>query len=386
MRARLVGFWLGVAVGAGVLGVGCNQVNHAGPPSDDGSPTDGAVADTAPADAASDSHDAASDGHSATVDTVLRSGNAAVSKDASGHWVLWDLAGRRAIASGDLPACDDGKQACPVFELGLVGDTLAVLGASEIELRTASTGALRATVPAASHAGLAHDGSYVWTATASRLEAHDLSGALLVDVAGDYHQAQVSADPDLLRVANGPAGTSALEVIALPDSHAITVPFAGAFAAWFDDGRHFLTRTGNTVSVYTSAGTPQAFGSLPTLAHLTGQGDFVWTYADASPRFPLQIYAAADLSAPVRTFTLPAGTSVIASGPMIRLIDPDSEVELIQLGVAITQPHFPALGLSAFGADSAAHWIVGGRDGLVFDGDAILAAAPGAPPLPLGAP
>jgi hypothetical protein len=70
----------------------------------------------------------------------------------------------------------------------------------------------------------------------------------------------------------------------------------------------------------------------------------------------------------------------------IRLMDPDSEVELIQLGVAITQPHFPALGLSAFGADSAAHWIVGGRDGLVFDGDAILAASPGAPPLPLGAP
>jgi len=32
-----------------------------------------------------------------------------------------------------------------------------------------------------------------------------------------------------------------------------------------------------------------------------------------------------------------------------------------------------------FGADSAAHWAVGGRHGLVFDGDAILAASPGAP-------
>jgi hypothetical protein len=39
---------------------------------------------------------------------------------------------------------------------------------------------------------------------------------------------------------------------------------------------------------------------LSSLDHLTGQGDFVWTYEDFTPGSPLRIYAATDLSAPVQ--------------------------------------------------------------------------------------
>ncbi|HEX7841286.1 MAG TPA: hypothetical protein VF469_27600, partial [Kofleriaceae bacterium] len=196
------------------------------------------------------------------------------------------------------------------------------------------------------------------------------------DLAGNYADASVYAEPATLRVVNGAAGGNTLELIQISDHQRTTVPFAGRFYSWFDDGRHFLTVTGNAVSVFTSAGVRQVIGDLPSTRGLTGQGDFVWTYDDQVPGYPLRIYPAADLSAPVQSFALDVLTQVAGAGPVIGVLPYGLEqLKLVTLGPTVTMSAplpVPAAYLSAFAGDGDGRWLVGGSAGVVFDGDAVV--------------
>lgn len=393
MRALLVGMCMVVVattVGCGKSGPGGGSPgNDAGGP-DTGGPNAGEpdAPSTPPGDGATRID--LDFGHTARIDTVLRSGNAGVSKDLSGHWILWDLGGRRALASGDLPACGPNGPVCPPFQLALAGDTLAVLVATGIELHAATTGALLTTIPAAANAGLARDGSYAWTATTTRLQARSLTGAVRVDLAGDYSQALVSAEPGTLRIANGPVDSHALQIVQLADGQSTSVPFNGTFTSWFDDGRHFLTLTGSVLSVYDNAGERQSFGLLPTMEQLTGQGDFVWTFQPEGFDPGLRIYAVTDLSAPRQLLRIDALSHLVAAGPVIGVVPNGfSNVQLIQLGATIAlgpKLPVPSSRMSAFAGDAAGHWLVGGVSGVVFDGDAVVGTPASVASLTLGAP
>jgi len=357
----------------------------------DAAPVDAAPVDAAPVDALivpipGDATPIDLDlGHVASIDRVIRSGNAAVSKDVLRHWVLWDLAARRAVISGDVPPCVSPVPPCRDFTVALAGATLAVRSTDGIELRAATTGERLTVLATAVNAGLASDGSYAWIATASRLHARSRSGATLVEVSGDYSHAAVFAAPDQLRVIGGPAGSHALEVISTIDGRATTVPFTGTFVSWFDDGRRFLTVIGTVVYVFSSAGVRQTFGTLASVERLTGQGDFVWTLGAGT----LRVYAVAALSTPLQTFDVPAGIEAVSAGPVIGLVPYGVEhLDLLSLGATITRRQLPvpAAYLSAFAGDAAGHWIVGGGQGAVFDGDAIAGAPGTAQSLSLGRP
>ena len=76
--------------------------------------------------------------------------------------------------------------------------------------------------------------------------------------------------------------------------------FQGGFSSWFVDGSHFLTTIPagtqigttvaafNTLFVYSLASVLEDTETMPTLAGLTGQGNWYWTASDTSP---LAIYA-----------------------------------------------------------------------------------------------
>jgi hypothetical protein len=309
-------------------------------------------------------------GHAAAIRSLWRAGDRALSADTAGRWVLWDLTGRRALARGEI--CAD----CAAL---LAGDTAALRIATGLELRSAATGGIRATVATdATKVGLSSDGSYVWAATQAHLRAWSAQGAPLLDVAGDYAAARVHAAPTELRVALGPAGAGKIEAIQLAGGGRSTISFAGTFHSWFDDGERFLTAVGTAVRVYGRDGAQLAFASLPTVARLTGQGDHVWTYGTSGTSGELRIYAAGSLDAPVQTYS--PSPSPLASGDQLALAytgGTDEIVELISLGSIVTKSGpipVPVHGLGTFASDPSG-WLVGNGNGVVLDSAAVLGPA-----------
>ena len=295
-------------------------------------------------------------GHVKPIEAVWRAGDRILTRDSEYHWVLWDVASRHAVASGDQQ----------YNYLALAGGMMMAHEPSsgDIQLRSVATGAVAGTIRGTGEflprTGLAVDGSYAWLATRGGIQAWSPTGTLLFDVAGDFSRAEVYAAPGELRVNADPANIQLVETIQVPSGSVATFPFAGKFVRWFDSGERFLTAVGTTAWVYARDGQRVAFADLPTTATLTGQGDHVWTFDGAQ----LRIYLATDLSVPIVGYALVNETPVPA-GDTIALVGDD--LEFITLGGAGTRSAPIEIGCTAFGGDPHGAWAIGTVHGLVYD-------------------
>jgi hypothetical protein len=302
-------------------------------------------------------------GHTAQIAALRMTGDRVLSSDYTGHWVLWNY------STGDTVASGDGLNG----SIDLAGELAVAATNSGLQLIDASTGATTATVPSGTWWRLASDGSYVCTGSATGLTVWLASGDEEITRAGDYSAAIAFAAPGQVQVAMGPAGASVIETISLPSGTSNVSPaFSGTFNSWFTDGNRFLTNTGTTVWVYSSAVVQQALVSLPTVQNLTGQGNWLWTYQPAGGA-GLQIYAIGS-STPAQTYPLKS-YSLSSSGTTIGAIDLDDspQVSVIDLsGAAPAKTDYVAPSslayISAFGAVSSSQWIAGNENGLILDG------------------
>ena len=365
-----------------VLAVGCSGP---GP----GDVTDGPVVDAAdPAiDAAIDAAtDAALDaaepptpvpfsvelGHVTGVVSVQRTASRALSVDAGGHWALWDLGTRALVAKGDR-ACPVG-QACQQPAALLAGDTVLVRGMPDLETRSATTGAVLATIPSQAGldtpgSGLADDGSYVWAATTTSLRAWAPSGAPRVNVPGNYLASRVFAAASELRIGAGPAGAGRIERFAVPTGVRTTSLHDGVFARWFGDGARFLTTSSNLVRVYDAAGASVSAAVLPHLMGLDARGDRLWIRTRQNFDEALTVYRASDLTAAPTLIAIPLDAELVDSpGAIGALHQTYGSLDSIDLTtLAVTHVAGLPCGLGAFSGGGSS-WMVGTSGGAVLTG------------------
>jgi hypothetical protein len=203
------------------------------------------------------------------------------------HWVLWDYATGAIVAQGDgcpaastipsgfpNPSC--GTDAVAVQNVALASSIAVVpytYGA--IQILSASDGRVLSTIKGDFfRLQAAPDASYVCTVDTNALTAWATSGSAIASHAGNYNApASVSCALGEMRIANGPAGASVIERVALPSGQTtVTTAFAGTFSAWFADGSAFLTSVGNTLWVYSPTGTQLDTKTFPTNANFGGAG------------------------------------------------------------------------------------------------------------------
>jgi len=315
-------------------------------------------------------------GHAAQIMLLRKSGDRMVSQDITGHWILWDVPRRAQIATGENPACP--LSCSPTVDLA--GSTLSVHVSSAIELRAAADGQVLGTVPTPSGGfGLASDGSYLFTASANGLTAFSSSGQPLVNRSGNYANANVAAVPGELRVALGAAGSTMVELVPIAGGSSVTHVFAGTFHSWFLDGGRFLATTGSTVRVYSKDAVQQQILTLSTLNHLTGQGNYFWTFDNNAPGGPLNIYAVGT-DTPVATSIEGAQTAVIGSQSALVLAPGAGSFDVVDLsGPTVARTHYdvPVSYLEAFAVDPLGSWAVGNRNGVIFESSGF--GAPGGP-------
>ncbi|MEO8902310.1 MAG: hypothetical protein ABI488_10425 [Polyangiaceae bacterium] len=272
-------------------------------------------------------------GHSGGFTVLRRSGNRILSRDGGGgpsalpaHWVLWDVANRGQVLSGDSPSVQRPPDNMGFLELQ--GNTLAVeTVAGTIELRSTDTGSLLTTVTSDATAfGLASDGSYLWGSSSTGIKAWSTSGTVLANRAGAYAASKIYAAPGELRVAQGPAGLYVIELIDVSTGSATTSPaFTGGFSSWFLDGAHFITSVGSTVWIYPKSGVGAKGPFAVVGGTAVGQGAFFWTAGpDPSsplPRYAFVVYSAADGSTVLTTAGASSPIDVVnpstaSSGPL----------------------------------------------------------------------
>jgi hypothetical protein len=292
----------------------------------------------------------------------LLSRDATTITGAAGPWfILWNTTTRVRVASGEST------------NVHLAGATLAVQTTSNVELRNAADGALRATVPITAYSGLASDGTYLYAASAAKLSAYSTAtGALLFEKLGNYSTAKIYAAPGELRVAAGPAATSAIELIATSTgASTITPSYAYAFNTWFEDGNRFATNLGNTVQVYSKNGVSAGLVALPAVNKLHGQGDYLWIVWGR-----VNVYRVGGSATPVATY-YPTTDPVPGANNTMALqadpaLDPDfkSHVDIITLGATISKVtvalprRFSGL---AYAGDSSGNWSMGLSEGAIYD-------------------
>jgi hypothetical protein len=99
----------------------------------------------------------------------------------------------------------------------------------------------------------------------------------------------IFAAPGQVQVANGPAGASTVETIAVPSGTSmVSAPYQGQFQAWFPDGSRLITEASGTVWTYSSSGTLQTTVQIPIPPNagsgeflspvLGGMGNWIWTF------------------------------------------------------------------------------------------------------------
>lgn len=310
-------------------------------------------------------------GHATAINYIYSSGSRVLSRDSDNHWALWDYGAGTEIASGES-ACvspPNGIDCTSVVTTALAGGTVAIRTPTGFDLRSSVDGS-RLSALAISPAWwmLASDGSYFCAGDKSGLTAWAPSGTVLFSRSGDYSQAVIFAAPSQIRVAGGAAGQNVIETLSVPaGGSAVSSAFQGSFQSWFLDGARFLAVTGNTVRVYSSAAAQQEIAALGSVAGLTGQGNWFWTYSSNSTA--LQIYAVGGGATAAATFTLNVSTVIIPSGSTIGLIDaaggPQSLIDLS--GAAPVKRDFPTPQYypSAFAPTSASGALFGNRYGVM---------------------
>lgn len=307
-----------------------------------------------------------------------------LASDGIGNWTLWDLSDKTILANG-TQARDPSRfycyEGCPPPDLA--SDRFTIVSSTQVELRSLLDGSLIASSPApdkcfdpedaceiVNHGGLASDGSYYWSGTNTGIKAWDASGTLLLSKSGDYSKrVRVSAAPDELRIALGPAGAGVIERLSIDTGASTTSSFAGAFHSWFLDGARFLTTLGTTVRVYAAdTATQQAITALPQLSQLTGQGDYFWI-SGWNGEASMAIFAVADPSTPAAVYPIVGRTNPIAN--RIGVVS-DTEVNVIELepsGIKYSTVDIPeGAATGRYTSDAAGNYaLVTGR-GVLYDG------------------
>jgi hypothetical protein len=317
-------------------------------------------------------------GHPTRIAQLLASGTRALSEDLpqagiyAGRCILWNIATDAMVTSTQ---CNGGQ-------IALAGPSAVVPGANGLQVLASSDGHVQATIAAAySWWQLASDGSYIATGSASGLSAWSPTGQSLYSATGDYSKAMVSAAPGQILVALGPAGQNVIETVSLSAGTSSTGPaFQGTFNEWFVDGSHFQTATGTTVWTYSTAGVQQDLTALPTVAGLSGEGNWFWVATDSGS---VSIYAVGSSATPAFTAGIGVIGSVIPSGNTVALLSYGSpSVNVVDLSGAspvqstYTLPSTVALtNTTAYAATSASNWFVGNYYGVLVDGKT-LASTP----------
>ncbi len=309
-------------------------------------------------------------GHSSKIICLRRSDTRTLSADRTGRWILWNITNGARLASGSVLKSGSTDECSDIQGLVLAGDIVATreTPVAPIVSRSALTGQILSSIPDTSAQwGLSSDGSYIWAASTTALSVWTIAGESVFVHPGNYASAQVFASPTEMRVALGPLGNALIEPISVPSGISSTaLPFAGSFHSWFQEGQRFFTAIGSTLRVYSMAGVQDAIVAMPTLAKLTGQGDYYWTFGTA-----LTIYKVGNDSTPVATYPESSLTKIIGVEGSIGVVPyGESSLDIIQLGPngisrtteVIGTPYLSAVAISPSGA-----WVVGSRDGQVQD-------------------
>jgi hypothetical protein len=303
-------------------------------------------------------------GHQTDIAYVRVSATRVLSKDANGHWILWDYSGTNIIASGlaVCPSALDGPH-CSFGGIDMAGTTFVVTTLAGFDVHAVSDGHLLASIPASGQWWkLAPDGSYITAGGFEGLSAWTPTGESLFSITGNYYGAAVFATPSAILVAMSPAGQNVVQTISVPSGTTSTGPsFNGTFNSWFTDGSGYTTTVGASVLIYSSSGTQQgAMTSVPASTVVGGEGNWVWTYPQsATGNGTLTIYPATGTN-PVAAATFPASSAqVYLSGGTIGLASSNGDLSVIDLsGTTPTETDYPGYS-GLYAAVSASQWVVG---------------------------
>jgi hypothetical protein len=313
-------------------------------------------------------------GHVTPIASLFQSGDRVLAGEVvnanipSAPWILWDTSKGTPLARGITEGV-----------VGLAGSMFAVqtnptaldAGATQLELRDVSDGHLTGTVIIGSDVqfGLASNGSYVWGAGPTSLNAWSSTGTGLLSRSGNYSAAKIFATPTQINVALGPAGSSIIEHVAMPGGASTqSSTFSGTFDTWFIDGSHFLTNTGATVWIYDPSANQSEITTLSTGSTFGGQGTHFWTYPPFSSSGSLNIYSIGGGMTPAAQYSVGVDTTIIASGASIGLLPyGEANVQVISVSSPTTASpvQVPSAYNQAFAADPAGHWSVGNRVGVL---------------------
>ena len=317
-------------------------------------------------------------GHIGPMNSLRYVGSRVFGLELTGHWVLWDSQSATNLASGearcDFPLCDEIPRA------DLAGGTIAIRTRDGFELRSSADGRLLSHIVAtASWWKLATDGSYLCAGDEDGLKAWTPSGAVIFEKSGDYSESIAFASPDEIRVADGPAGSDALEVVsAALGSSSLSAPYQGNFHSWFPDGQRFLTSLGNFVWTYSKDAVLQDLGSYPTVENLAGQGNWIWTFSAGV----LDLYAVGSGPSVDTSYNFSSPARLFSSGTTLGILPLSSG--LAQIGVIDLSGPSPSRSdhastlsyFSAYAAISASEWMVANDSGVLVDGPS-LSGTPG---------
>jgi hypothetical protein len=321
-------------------------------------------------------------GHSSAVLLIRYTSSDVLSLDGNGHWLLQNYTSGATLASGDnacspAPDCTTETGALAEVAVDLAGDTVIDGIPGGVEVRSAATGQVLGTIAGTfSWFQLASDGSYVITGNSTALAAYTPAGKMLLSLSGDYSQALAFSSPTAIQVALSPAGQSVIETVPLSTGTAtLSAPFQGQFKTWFIDGVRFLTSLGTSVWTYSSAGVQQDVTQVAQLSNssgltLVGQGGYFWLLDGTGT---LNVYQIGNSGSPALTAKSGIDAIAIPSASTIGLLTYGvgqlSVVDLSGATPTISSPYpVPSPYLSAYGATSAADWIVGNTYGVMFDG------------------
>jgi hypothetical protein len=320
-------------------------------------------------------------GHTAPVDGLRYDGSRILSRDAR-TWALWNAATGEKLASGRPGNCPSSCQE----SIALGGNTAVIAGTSELLVRSATDGAALWSAPLAAGDwfALASDGSYVALGNSTGLVVRARGGAQLFQIAGNHGAARAFAAAGELRLANGPAGSSVIQRVAVPaGTSSNSAGFQGAFHSWFSDGQRFLSQitpggaaTTSTMWVYDTAGSQLAAGTLPTTLLRGGIGDRVYarvrTGVDPNDlSAELRIYSFGPAFTEVASFPLPQfANDWIPSGNTLGvIIDGSRSLAIVDMTPAMptwTNVETPVSHVESYAAASSSDIAFGNNNGVVM--------------------
>jgi hypothetical protein len=320
-------------------------------------------------------------GHTSAVEGLLYDGSRMLSRDVR-TWALWNAATGEKLAGGRLGNCPSSCRE----SIALAGNTAVVASTSELLVRSATDGAALWSAPLAGGGwfALAADGSYVAIGSSTALDVRSRAGAQLFQIAGDHAAARAFAAAAELRLANGPAGASVIQRIAVPAGTSTTsAGYQGTFDSWFPDGQRFLTQltsgpaaTSTSLWVYDTGGAQLAAGSIPTVLSHGAIGNRIYARVRTSTdpndlSAELKIYDFGPGLTEVASFALPAfANDWFPSGNTLGVITASSRalaiVDMAAVTPTWTNVTTPISHLESYAAASSTDIAFGNNNGVVM--------------------